>query len=279
MLCFALSGERTLPHGGNSASLTPPSVLYRYRPTKQPLDSSATTNTPRRYTRNLNAREVAALMLLERSTCTRPVLHLPPAQQLDALEPRVAMALRHSVAVVSAFAPLPTSAEQRLVEGRGTPAVARGAPRRLVGVAHAYGDASLVATMADVVVCSTLAGSAVAGMLVKLLCERVCGVVVCCRKRALPALHTLYALRHATQVWRNGNVSDLGTLATPAMQPLLAACDWGPDPEGSTAMALDTLSRGAVEALLEGAYSPQQIAARHVDSQAVVATCLRQQYS
>lgn len=89
------------------------------------------------------------------------------------LQPRVAMALRHSVAVVSAFAPLTTSAEQRLLEGGGAPTMAHGAPRRLVGLARAYGDASTVATMADVVVCSSLAGSAVAGMLVKLLCERV----------------------------------------------------------------------------------------------------------
>lgn len=138
-----------------------------------PCPAHTTSPTHHRYTRNLDTREVAALMLLERCRCTRPMLHLPPTQQLDALQPRVAMALHHSVAVVSAFAPLTISAEECLLEGGPPPTVAHDAPRRLVGLARAYGDTSTVATMADVVVCSSLAGSAVAGTLVKLLCERV----------------------------------------------------------------------------------------------------------
>lgn len=56
------------------------------------------------------------------------------------------------------------------------------------------------------------------------------------------------------------------------MQPLLAACSFGPDPEGSTAMALPV--SGCADVLLEDVYSPRAIAARHLDTREL-ARCLQ----
>ncbi len=122
---------------------------------------------------------------------------LPPAEQLARLQPRVAMALRTSVAVVSAFASTDMApADQWLQYGRDAHVLSEASSdagaevsngevltgntlagvqkqqqqqhlvgnrkqqqqQHLVGIAWAYGDASLVATVAAVLACSTLPG-------------------------------------------------------------------------------------------------------------------------
>lgn len=169
---------------------------------------------------------------------------LPPADQLNLLQPRVALALRTSVAVVSAFAPVtrqPSAIDRWLSVARATSndastnastsndastdtsrinvdtrlpgeastrysstdscnelsstnkdykelssttrgllqptAVKARQQQQLVGVAWAYGDASLVATVAAVVACRcTLPrnGEGVAQALLQQLCLQVC---------------------------------------------------------------------------------------------------------